>query len=134
MCCLVWMLTFGQEWAIFQLFKSANFLLSCCIFLIWIHREWSNHAVICVPDLSACSTLLMSQGATEVSRRLLWKMEQHKLFRHHTYVTRRLESEGGVLWRKHSCSGHLYGNLHWNHATVREGGNNFLLRCAERKD
>lgn len=88
----------------------------CCIFV--------------VPDPSVRPTLLTSsQSATEASETLLYeKWSSTSFFDITLSVTRRLESEGGALWRKHSCSGHLYQscNLHWNHTTLRVGENIFF--------
>lgn len=50
--------------------------------------------------------------------------EKWSSFSHISYSdTRRLESKGGALWRKHSCSGHLYQscNLLRNGTTLNMG-------------
>lgn len=74
-----------------------------------------------VVRLSADRTTLSSQAkaALETLLHEKWSSFSHISFS----ATRRLESEGRALWRKHSCSGHLYHscNRHWNGTTLGMG-------------
>lgn len=67
-------------------------------------KQRKNHPVV---RLSADRTILTSQATKAALQTLLY--EKWSSFSHISFsATRRLESEGGALWRKHSCSGHLY--------------------------
>lgn len=79
-----------------------------------------NHPVV---RLSVDRTTLLTSQATKAALETLL-YEKWSSFSHISFsATRRLESEGGALWRKHSCSGHLYQscNLHWNGTTLDMG-------------
>ena len=118
---LVW------EKCIFQFFKCANL---CCT-ITWpiclkVEKVRQSSWYICVfPEPSTCPTLLASsQSAEEASETLLYeKWSSTSFFSITLSVTRRLESEGGALWRRHSSSGHLYRscNLHQNNTSSEWG-------------
>ncbi len=114
-------------------------LMLCYCRFVYMQKERDNHHhIFVVLNLSARPALLTSsQSATEASETLLYeKWSSTSFFDITLSVTKRLESEGGALWRKHSCSGHLYRscNLHRSRTTLRAGRENyFLLHSAERK-
>lgn len=62
--------------------------------------------LLCASPLLDRTTLLSPQDTKAALETLLY--EKWSSFFHISFsATRRLESEGGALWRKHSCSGHL---------------------------
>lgn len=113
----------------------------CCFFscgVMAVGKSSKREAIIVLnfccpwPRSLSYSALFISKCHRGFRDSPLWKMEQDKLFStSHFSFTRRLESEGGALWRKHSCSGHLYAsfNLHCNHTMLWVGWKYFLLHA-----
>lgn len=84
-----------------------------------------------VPPLGSYHSLTSpdSKAALETLLYEKWSSFFHISFS----ATRRLESEGGALWREHSCSGHRRQscNLHWNGETLDMG--NYVFFTGPKK-
>lgn len=125
------------EWKIdtFKLFKSVNLLLLCCIFSrcvvanVYTYRS-EVITLLYIWRLSARPTLLTSsRNATVASETLLYEKWSSTSLFHITFsVTRRLESEGGALWRNTLALGICTGAVIFTGATqLSEWGENIFF-------
>lgn len=84
------------------------------------------------PQLVPLSSLHIKMPQRLRKLSLYEKWSSRNLFPHHILCYQEIRKYGGALWRKHSCSVHLYQscNLHWKHLTLRVWENDFLLQRA----
>lgn len=100
----------------------------------FVYRSEANHPsvylVSLVSQLVPLSSLHIKMPQRLRKLSLYEKWSSRNLFPHHILCYQEIRKYGEALWRKHSCSVHLYQscNLHWNHLTLRVWENDFLLQ------